>query len=214
MTKGMFSTSIAQYGWISVICAMVVSACATTSSVDSLANTPWSLRREALQNLHDWRATGRIGVTNEQEGWHASLYWSQQGPAYAINLIGPLGQGRVRIWGDAHSVSVQTADGRVLSATDPEQLLAATMDMRIPVSGLIYWIRGLPDPNQQSELTGDNAGRLIRLEQNGWIIDYLRYEKVADLELPTRIRARQNGLNVQLVVNEWNLQPDTFSTSI
>jgi outer membrane lipoprotein LolB len=120
----------------------------------------------------------------------------------------------VRIWGDARRVSVYTADGRVLSATDPEQLLAATMGIRIPVNGLIYWIRGLPDPHQQSELTGDKAGRLIRLEQNGWIIDYLRYEQIAGLELPTRIRARQNGLKVQLVINEWNLRSDTFPTSI
>jgi outer membrane lipoprotein LolB len=166
------------------------------------------VRREALQSLHDWRVIGRIGVTSEQEGWHAGLYWNQRGSAYAINLIGPLGQGRVRIWGDGRSVSVQTADGRVLSAADPEQLLAATMDMRLPVSGLIYWIRGLPDPNQQSELTGDKAGRLIRLEQNGWMIDYLRYEQIAGLELPTRIRARQNDLTVQLVVSRWDLQPD------
>lgn len=157
--------------------------------------------------MQDWSLTGRIGVTQAAEGWHGSVHWEQQGPYYAIDLIGPLGQGRTRIEGGGQGVVVRTADGQLLRAVDPQQLLEEAVGVRIPVEGLVYWVRGMPDPTRPSELTGDQQGRLIHLEQDGWMIDYSRYEPVAALELPTRIRARQGDLQVKLAVQDWNLAP-------
>ncbi len=191
---------------------MLLGACATT------AETPlypgWQARQTALSALRDWSVTGRLALTNEQQGWHASLHWIQQGPAYVIDLIGPLGQGRVRIRGDARTVSLQTADGQLLHSTDPEQLLEQAVGVRIPLKGLLYWVRGLPDPGQHSTLTQDEQGRLSRLEQGGWVIDYLGYMPVANLELPKRIRAYQGELKVQVFISEWSLQPSLALTIV
>jgi outer membrane lipoprotein LolB len=77
----------------------------------------------------------------------------------------------------------------------------------MPVNGLVYWVRGLPDPLQASVLAGDSQGRLTQLEQNGWIIDYLRYAQQGQgIELPTRIRAHQDEWTVQMVIKKWNLK--------
>ena len=175
--------------------------------MEPLANTPWPAHQAALNALQEWGLMGRLAVTDERNGWHAGLYWVQRGPAYSIDLIGPLGQGRVHIRGDAQGVNVQTVDGHVFNATDPEQLLEEVVGVRIPVKNLAYWVRGLPDPMQQSALAGDAQGRLTQMEQGGWVIEYLNYARVAELDLPMRMRASQHQLKVQLVVNQWYLQP-------
>ena len=188
------------------LCVLLLSACAPMPPVEPLAEGPWAARQRALQGLQYWSLSGRIGVTDGKDAWHASLYWTQRGQDYTINLIGPLGQGRIHIQGDEQGVRVRTADGRVLSAAAPEQLLEQAIGMRIPVEGLRHWVRGLPDPSGPSQLAGDEEGRLVRLEQDGWIIDYARYTQAQALDLPERIRARQGELQVRLVITQWNLQ--------
>ena len=165
----------------------------------------WEARRAVLTALQNWSLTGNMGVLTEQQGWHASFQWSQEGQGYQIDLIGPFGQGRVRIEGDAQEVRVRTADGQALTAADPEQLLADAVGVRIPVDGLSYWVRGLPDPRQPSVLADDGLGRLIRLEQGGWVVEYPRYMPVAALELPAQIRARKGDLSVKIVIQQWRL---------
>lgn len=193
---------------ITAVGLFVITACASSQYASSLAGTPWPLRQAALSELQSWQVMGRISVTTEEEGWHASVNWVQRGSSYSIDLIGPLGQGRVRIWGDDQGVQLRTADGRLYTASSPERLLQQTLGTAIPIEGLIYWVRGLPDPRQPVVLQGDPQGRLTHLEQRGWSIDYLRYsepDQLARWDLPTRIRARQNGLMVKLLINRWDL---------
>lgn len=184
--------------------AVLLGACA----VGPTAGPPgerWESRRAALTALQDWSLTGNMGVLTAEQGWHASFQWTQEEQGYQIDLIGPFGQGRVHIAGDAQGVQVRTADGQALTATDPEQLLADAIGVRIPVAGLSYWVRGLPDPRQPSVLAGDSLGRLTRLEQGGWVVEYPRYMPVAALELPAQIRARKGDLSVKIVIQQWRL---------
>ena len=195
-----------------LIPAVALGACTVTPPSRPLTDAAWKAREQALSKLDNWTLTGRIGVTTESEGWHGTLLWSQQERDYAIDIVGPLGQGRVVVQGNDDGVRVRTADGEY-TATDPEQLLAETTGLRIPLRGLFYWVRGLPKPDVASVLSGDNQGHLARLEQEGWVIDYPSYVPVAMgttvLDLPDRINARQNGLQVKLVIREWNLSPPT-----
>ncbi|MFO1434031.1 MAG: lipoprotein insertase outer membrane protein LolB [Candidatus Competibacteraceae bacterium] len=190
-----------------LIVLVLLAGCATP--VETATHPAWPARQRALSALRDWSVNGRLAVTTTQEGWHVSLYWVQQGPVYTIDLIGPLGQGRVRIQGDAQGVGLRTADGQFQRAGNADELLARTVGVRIPLNGLLYWMRGLPDPGQPSTLALDEQGRLSRLEQGGWRIEYLDYMPVAALELPRRMRATQGEIKVQVLVSDWSLAPAT-----
>ena len=191
---------------------LLLGACTLAPPSQPLTGAAWETRRQVLSKLDSWTLNGRIGVTTESEGWHGNLRWSQQQRNYAIDIVGPLGQGRITIQGDDDSVRVRTANGEY-TASDPEQLLAETTGLRIPLRGLFYWVRGLPNPDVAGVLSGDDQGRLTRLEQQGWVIDYPSYVPVeirdTALDLPDRINARQNGLQVKLVIRQWNLSPPT-----
>lgn len=184
---------------------LALTAC-TPLVVTPPAAAPWAARQAALTAL-DWTLLGRIGVTTETDGWHGTLRWTQTADRYAIDLLGPLGQGAISIRGDAAGVSVRTSDGQTLTADEPEALLQEASGIRIPIRGLLYWVRGLPIPNQPSILAGDEQGRLSRIEQDGWVVEYSAYTETNGLALPERITARRNDVQVKLVINTWQPRP-------
>lgn len=194
-------------GAVALVLVAALSGCATQPASTPETSAAWTARQAALAQRSTWQADGRIGVVNGQDGWHASFQWTQQGPTYRIDLIGPLGQGRVLIEGGAEEVTLQTQDGQRQSAPDPDTLLGQSLGVSLPVSGLRYWIRGLPQPGTTPVLQTDAAGRLLRLEQNGWVIEYPAYapSPVLNLDLPERIIARHQDLGVKLVIEQWQL---------
>jgi outer membrane lipoprotein LolB len=192
-------------GGLILLAALLLGSCATQRPVEPLMGDAWKSRQTALTALRDWSLSGRISVTKESEGWHASLRWEQTRQGYSIDLRNPLGQTVARIEGNEQGVQVRTSDGEIRSASDPDQLVEETLGLRIPVKGLQYWLRGVPDPASPSTLAGDTEGHLTRLEQDGWVIEYPSYTQAAGLDLPARIRARQEQLKVQLVVNQWDV---------
>lgn len=183
-----------------------LAGCATPPAMTPAGqNAVWTARQPELARLTRWQAVGRIGVVNGQDGWHANFQWAQQDAEYRIDLIGPLGQGRVLVQGDGREVRVQTQDGQHWTAPDPDALLEQTLGVRLPVNGLRHWIRGLPEPGPATALQTDAGGRLTRLEQNGWIIDYPAYMPANLYELPARIVAQHQDLSVKLVIERWSL---------
>ncbi|MCB1770341.1 MAG: outer membrane lipoprotein LolB [Candidatus Competibacteraceae bacterium] len=185
---------------------VLLSGCATAPSSAPQASA-WTARQTRLTQLANWQVDGRIGVISGQQGWHATFQWAQREPNYRIDLIGPLGQGRVVIASDGQEVRVQTQTGQTWAAPDPDDLLEQTLGVRLPVNGLRYWVRGLPAPGPTPMLQMDAEGRLTRLEQNGWVIEYLIYAptSIAGLDLPERVIAQRGDLNIKLVIQQWTL---------
>lgn len=191
--------------WTGILLILtLLSSCATPPTVSPEAGTAWAARQSRLMRFNTWRADGRIGVISGQDGWHANFLWAQQDSGYRIDLIGPLGQGRVVVESDGWEVRVQTQDGQNWSAPDADDLLERTLGVRLPVNGLRYWARGLPEPGSTPVLQMDASGRLTRLEQNGWVIEYPAYASTLfNLDLPARITARREDLSVKLVIEQW-----------
>ncbi len=184
---------------------VLLSACTTSPVSSPEAMHAWGVRQTKLAQLTTWQAEGRIGVIHGQDGWHARFQWVQQPSAWRIDLIGPLGQGRVLVESDAQGARVQTQDGQKWTALDADELLEQSLGLRLPVNGLRYWVRGLPEPGSAPVLNLDASGRLIRLEQNGWVIEYPAYtpSAIVGLDLPERMMARRTDLNVKLVIEQW-----------
>ncbi|MBL8250081.1 MAG: outer membrane lipoprotein LolB, partial [Candidatus Competibacter sp.] len=178
-----------------------LAGCAVAPTPTADQHNAWAARQQALTQLSRWQASGRIGVISGQDGWHANFQWAQQEQNYRIDLIGPLGQGRVSIQGDGRQVSIQTQDGQRQTAPDPESLLEQTTGARLPVEGLRYWIRGVPEPGPVAAMQTDASGRLLRLEQKGWVIEYPDYAPTSPDPLPARIIARRQDLSVKLVID-------------
>lgn len=169
----------------------------------------WEARQQSLTQLTQWRMSGRLSIVRGSESWHLNVRWRQAGGSYDIFLSGPFGAGQARLTGSDERVVLYDAGQHVYTASSPERLLHDHTGIYMPVSGLRYWVLGLPDPgkNHDSELALDDYGRLTELQQRDWQVSLGEYIEVDQVQLPERLEIRRHDVTVRLVVDEWRLTP-------
>jgi len=169
------------------------------------AATPTATSQNSLDatDLDNWAFKGRVSLTRGETGWHAALAWREQSGEYELRVSGPLGQGAFELSGDADGVMLVDADGRTFTARDSDALLQHVTGWALPVSGMHYWVRGVAVPGVESRVERDTSGLVSRLDQSGWAISYDRYQSVAGLALPGRLRMERDDIGVRLVIDTW-----------
>lgn len=189
---------------LALLGALLLAGCAGPAVLES-----GSLEQRAarLAELPDWRIEGRLAVSDGRQSWQSGVNWRQRGEDYVIDLVGPLGQGRLNIRGDANGVTLDDGERR-LHAPDPQTLLTRAGIAPVPIAGLRHWLLGLPDPGLAARPVTDDDGLLRRLQQADWQIVYVNYITVDDLLMPQRIDARRgdarhDALEVRLLINRW-----------
>lgn len=172
---------------------------------DALQAT-WQAHRARLAELSDWSLQARVGIRTKAEGWSAGLHWTQEDHSYTMRLIPPLGQGAVTLEGSSSHAVIRTSDGKVLSAADPEMLIQRNFGWSIPVAGLKYWIRGIPNPDETIDaMELDQQGHISRLEQSGWRVRIQRYARETGLDLPKKLILEHERMTVRVAVRRWQI---------
>ncbi len=161
----------------------------------------WQARQTRLAELDGWSLQGRA-ATGKLLGWTGNLSWRQRGEEFRIRLAGPLGAGGFRADGTLERVRIRTSQ-ETFHTEMPEVLVAEILGWRFPLTGLRYWALGLPEPGKPANLTVDDNGLLIGLEQAGWRLDFPAYEAHDGLALPKRITLTDDEHTIQLVVDRW-----------
>ncbi|HFD92758.1 MAG TPA: outer membrane lipoprotein LolB [Gammaproteobacteria bacterium] len=164
----------------------------------------WQMRNASLVGM-SWILSGRVAVKSGQGSWQALLTWRQVAERYTINFQSPFGQLVARLMGDDSGVSLYLPDDRVLSSDDPARLLQEQLGWEVPVTGLRSWVAGIPALGDITSKSIDEKGRLQRLDQQGWSIDYARYARVQDIDMPGRVRLRRDDISIRLVIDRWEL---------
>lgn len=203
---------------------LLVAGCATVPRTVELSPAQQA-QAEAAQNARDaalrgqprWSLEGRIAVSANGKGGSGRIDWLQDGPAYEIALSAPVTRQSWRLSGDAANgqARLEGIEGGPRSGPDAQALLRETTGWTIPVRLLPQWVRGLvaddAGPAQAVEYGAD--GRLLRIAQGGWVIDYPEWQAAAPGQpaMPRRIIARGTGgdASVRLVIDAWHLVPAT-----
>ena len=197
--------------------ALTATGCAGLRAPPATPTDAWPVRREALQALTTWELRGRVGVQLPEQGGQATLRWRHAPAQQQIDLSGPFGAGHVRLRQDQNGIRLQDARGHVVDGADAEALLQRVTGWQVPVSGLVYWVRGVPAPDSASREQFDDAGRLQRLHQLGWDIQFLGYHEIAGYALPSRLyltrplaaaaQGEPGHLEIRLAISSWELSP-------
>lgn len=163
----------------------------------------WQQHQQQINATPHWSAKGRLAVTQGKKGGNASFVWQQIQDRFQIKLHGPFGSGAVMITGNSRHVQAKEANGKSHQANSPEQLMQQLAGWQVPISGLQYWIRGIPVPQMPaSNLQFNGDGLLKQFNQDGWTIHYDEY--VLDkCPLPKRILLHNAKLKVKLIVTSW-----------
>jgi outer membrane lipoprotein LolB len=155
--------------------------------------------------ISSWEIRGAMAAKNKAKGWSATLNWTQSGPNnYQIRLIGPIGAGSVLIKKEGGTVSFQDGKKRNTSS-NADELLQKQTGIRLPVSNLYYWVRGLPAPGGVQSEHRDPANNLVSIRQNGYTITFAQYTSVNGINLPKMVRLDGNGVMVKVIINNWRI---------
>lgn len=186
----------------------LLSACTTAPTIKTGTGGPGA----SLADISHWAFHGRVSITRGDEGWHAGLQWLEQAGQYELKVAGPLGQGAFEMQGGPDAVVLEDASGQVFSARDADSLVIQVTGWELPVAGLRYWVRGLAVPGVEASLQRDTLGRVTSLRQSGWIIVYDRFQDVAGLDWPGRLKLARGDISVRLVIDQWRTGLDASVT--
>ena len=165
-------------------------------------------RHEAqILSIETFQVDGR--AASAELGFRADLRWLERADRhFELRLAGPFGAGAVELRGDPFMVEVRSSEG-VQQTADPEGWIRNRYGWTLPLSGLRYWALGIPNPRLPSQPSLDAQGRLATLIQAGWKLTYSEYHREGEYDLPRRFEADNGQVRLKLLIDRWNLQPET-----
>lgn len=186
---------------------LMLGACQSLTSKDSIGGTGspalWQQHRQAVSQLDAWDISGKIAVRSPAQSGSGVLFWLQRQDYFDIRVTGPLGQGATRLTGRPGNIQLTTPQFS-LQAASAEELMDSQLGWSLPVSNLLWWVRGLPAPDSAYQLQLDDNSLAHRLEQDGWQLDYMRYQTLENgTQLPERIQLHSPHLQLTLLVKQW-----------
>lgn len=199
-------------------CALVLAGCASQplrtpvavlSAAERAAAEAGQAGREAALARHPrWSLQGRAAITRGDKGGSGRIDWRQDDDRYTLALSAPVTRQSWRLVGDGGGARIEGLQGGPREGQDAAQLLLEATGLEVPVAALSSWARGAradADGFGPAQLQFDVQGRLARLVQGGWTIDYLAWLPVAGdgPALPTRLNARRGDAEVRLIVDAW-----------
>jgi outer membrane lipoprotein LolB len=184
-------------GFLFTLALSALAGCASLPPPPPLASATHGAAADAFA------FSGRVAVREQDRNITGGIRWRHEAARDEILLLSPLGQGVAQIISDADGATLRTNDDKVYHAADAEQLTSNVTGWRIPVSGLIFWLRGQPQPGTTPHEERDAQGRLVRLSQDDWKIEYPAYFDAPDDRLPRRIVLTRPEFEFKLVVDNW-----------
>ncbi len=162
---------------------------------------------------------GKLGVVDARDSFSARFLWQQRDDEFAIELWGPLGQGRVNLTGRDGIIALREGDGTVIDSGPPDDVMRRHLGWSLPMAVLPAWVRGGPAPGHRvSGRVVDEDGRLTGFRQLGWTVELERFRPVEggrvpvsagpgpaapEAVLPHRITASRGEYRVRLAVSDW-----------
>lgn len=163
----------------------------------------YEARAAALRSLERWSLDGKLAVSDGEDGGTGRLEWRHEPGLSELDFRGALGRGAWQLDIQPGYAVLHLANGESRAARDVSALVREHVGWEVPVDALGWWVRGLAAPGRLARKDLDEAGRMTRLSQRGWDVEYDRYEEFGGLALPTRLEARNGKRRVKFIMRQW-----------
>jgi outer membrane lipoprotein LolB len=183
----------------------LLSACSTAPLRQGTPEAAYLERSARVQALGEWEFNGRLSMDDGIEGGSGQLHWRAGKSSLQLDFRGALGRGAWRLGVEPGEALLERADGTSTRATSVDRLIQDEIGWHIPVNSLRWWVLGVAGPGGHDLLELDESGRVRRLLQQGWTIEFDRYQPVGGLDMPRRMEAVSGPYRVKLAVRRWVL---------
>lgn len=164
---------------------------------------PEPVRPVQRADMPRFQLEGRLQVRDGERTAAVGVDWQHDGSHDDWLFTGPLGQGLARIEADAGGARMTLADGRRSEAASAAELAEDALGVSAPFVQLPLWVTArLRDGAEVREL--DPAGRLRRVVDQGWTIEYIEYAGDGAADLPRKIDVYRGETRLRLIVDAWN----------
>jgi len=185
---------------VAMVGLAVLAACAGMEPA-----APFALvARPPRDQIAAFQLDGRIAVRRGDDNVSAHLNWQHTPTTDEIAVSGPLGQGYAQLSANSTGARLITTDHMEVTAPDLDALSGKVFGAALPVSGMARWVLGRASNGGLA--TVDAQGRLTGLTEQGWTIEYQRYESNASDALPLMLRAVREDVEVRFRIDSWSLE--------
>lgn len=185
---------------------LAMAGCATLPPPSAPSDSEAQARHlRKLENIGAFSLAGRMAVQTDKRGFSGPLRWKHTEEGDHFSLYSPLGAQVADIQSTKDGVTLVTNDRKTYKADTAETLLQNTMGWSLPLTGLSDWILGRPTNSPHEIVALDDHGRLKRLKQDGWDIEYAAYKTVDGTDLPGKVLLRSQQLDLKLLVEQWGM---------
>jgi outer membrane lipoprotein LolB len=182
---------------VAALCALFISACATTPRAPVTVDPA---------QVDSFELNGRVNVRTERSAYPGRIRWQHAPQRDEVWLYSPLGSAVAHMRQDANGAMLATSDGKEYHAAHVTELARDVLGYELPLDGLQYWVRGLPSPTLDAVERQDDAdGRPKQIKQGPWKVSYLGWEPAGANGLPSKLDLAGEGLRMRLVVDEWKV---------
>ena len=181
-------------------CSTAPRRVADVGDLDALARQ--AAREAGLAADATWSFSGRIAISNAQDSGSGRIEWQQDGGRYTIELRAPVTRRSWRLSGEPGWAQLEGVDGGPFEGDSAEALLLRHVGWNVPLADLASWARGAR-AKRAAETEFGPDGRLSRLSESGWVIEYRAWGDGEPL-LPSKVFAQRGDERVRLLVDRWN----------
>ena len=116
----------------------------------------------------------------------------------------PIGGMIARVRRDSTVYALEVPDRPIEQSLDPDALTERVLGWRLPLRGMVWWLRGVPDPGLPADgpVQLGEDGRPMLLQQGGWTVA-VRARHV-DTGMPERLEFTRGSLSIRLFLPDWS----------
>jgi len=181
---------------------LLILALALTGCAPPLVR-PLPADRPVAAELPRFALEGRLQVRDAERTAAVGIDWQHEASRDDWLFTGPLGQGIARIEADAAGARMTLADGRRSQAASAAELAGSLLGVDAPFASLPRWVTARPGDGAQVREV-DGQGRLQRVVDGGWTIEYIEYAGDTADALPRKMDIHRGDTRLRLIVDAWN----------
>ena len=188
--------------WVCLGALIALGGCSSPPQVPPRVDSP----AQVAQPLTEFTLEGRLSLRSGEEAVSGGLHWSRKGTHDQMLITTPMGGAVAKITRVGEHVEVVDHKGQRTVTESGLGGLEQVLGFRLPLDDLPWWLAGAARAGEGRRLDLDSEGRLAHLEQDGWRIDFQRYQPVSDRFLPRKLVVRRGeDLELRLIVDQWTL---------
>jgi len=163
------------------------------------------------KNLNNWNIIGKINITNNNKSNTFNINWLQTNNNFNINITNILGFKVMQITGDNNQVVLNimadVPEKGIYTSDSIHNLVLNKFNLDIPFDNLLYWIRGIQNPNQNFTAQFNDINIINHLNQDNYIIEYKSYEITNNkYYLPYKFKLINDKKNtINFVIKSWQI---------